>query len=128
MRDPPPSPSVSLSIEPFLRYAIVQSQLKGYLIPSSISSTAKATAFADDVEFFITEECYFLKIIKAYDIYSQQSGSKLNKEKSSVLFGGNWKEKYNSPLNCKVNREGEKYLGATLAILQAGKIKTGTTF
>ncbi|KAJ1525858.1 hypothetical protein ONE63_009051 [Megalurothrips usitatus] len=112
--DPIAGPLYILSIEPFLRYANNFSKLKGYKIPNSPSVSAKSTAFADDINFFITEDEDFKKINEAYDIFSQQSGGKLNEEKSSLLLCGNWKSRSNYPIQCILNNEGDKFLGVQL--------------
>ncbi|KAJ1528786.1 hypothetical protein ONE63_007167 [Megalurothrips usitatus] len=112
--DPIAGPLYILSIEPFLRYANNFSKLEGYKIPNSPSVSAKSTAFADDINFFITEDEDFKKINEAYDIFSQQSGGKLNEEKSSLLLCGKWKSRSNYPIQCIINNEGDKFLGVQL--------------
>ncbi len=112
--DPIAGPLYVLSIEPFLRLTFSSYiNIKGYQIPNSIK-TVKATAFADDINFLISQDEDFEKIEEAFKIYSQQSSAQLNVTKSSGLFCGGWKGRKDKPLDCTWNDEGSKYLGVYL--------------
>lgn len=102
-----------LTIEPFLRLAIKHMNLRGYTIPMSIKTT-KCTAFADDVNFLITQDQDFEIIKEAYRFYSEQSGAKLNESKSNGLFCGQWKQRNDKPIQCEWNSKGSKFLGIFL--------------
>lgn len=111
--DPIAGPLFIIIIEPFLRIVIKRMNLKGYTIPLSIKTT-KCTAFADDVNFLITNDQDFESIKQAFRYYSQQSGAQLNEAKSSGLFCGQWKSRSDTPLQCQWNSEGMKFLGIYL--------------
>lgn len=111
--DPIAGPLYIIIIEPFLRLAVKLMSVRGYLIPQSIKTT-KCTAFADDVNFFITQDRDFETIKEAYRYYSQQSGAQLNEAKSSGLFCGQWKNRMDKPIECEWNSEGSKFLGVYL--------------
>lgn len=111
--DPIAGPLYVLTIEPFLRLAIKHMNLRGYTIPMSIKTT-KCTAFADDVNFLITQDQDFEIIKEAYRFYSEQSGAKLNESKSNGLFCGQWKQRNDKPIQCEWNSKGSKFLGIFL--------------
>lgn len=102
----------TISAEPFLKQ-IEKSGISGFKIPRS-KITIRSTAFADDVNFFITNNEDFQKITQAFNTYSSQSGAKLNQQKSSGLFCGSWRQRSDTPFNCTWNNEGSKFLGVHL--------------
>lgn len=111
--DPIAGPLYVLSIEPFLRYVDNNTNIRGYHLPMSTKSV-KCTAFADDTNFFISQEDDFEKIEQAFTLYSHQSGARLNQTKSTGLFCGSWKNRTDRPLQFKYNNLGSKYLGVYL--------------
>lgn len=110
--DPIAGPLYILSIEPFLKYAC--NQIIGYPIPLSTNKTAKCTAFADDLNFFIVADQDFEKIDLAFQLYSQQSGAKLNQAKSNGILCGSWKSRLDNPQQYSWNNEGSRFLGVHL--------------
>lgn len=111
--DPIAGPLYVLSFEPFLRLAEKMMTPSGIPIPNS-NLKVKATAFADDVHFVITDDQDFEKITTAYTIYSQESGAQLNASKSKGLFCGSWKNRNDKPLDCHWTKDGLKILGVFL--------------
>lgn len=110
--EPLAGPLYIISIEPFLKL-IQRFGLRGFKIPRSQITTI-TTAFADDINFFITQDEDFPKINEAYNIYSAQSGASLNQEKSAGLFCGSWKLRNDSPFTTNWNNQGMKFLGVYL--------------
>lgn len=111
--DPLAGPLFSISIEPFLRLINQENQLAGYRIPNS-SINVRSTAFADDVNLFITNNEDFKKVPHCFQEYSQESGAKLNNQKSDGLFCGSWKTRSDHPFECKWSSDGKKFLGVHL--------------
>ena len=102
-----------LAIEPLLD-KIRKSNIAGLEIPNSDGRHCKLTAYADDVEFFITQNQDFNELIKWLNIYERASNAKINLGKSEGLWVGRWRNRNNTPLDIKWTNSGLKLLGVYL--------------
>ena len=91
-----------LSLEPVLNQIRKDSTIYGCPIPGNRNSPPKLSAYADDCKFVVRTDDSVESIIKHYDKYSRFSGSKLNKDKTEVMYLGRWRDKENNPQNIKV--------------------------
>lgn len=111
--DPIAGPLYIISVEPFLRSIMKTNLLAGYSLPGTQLQIFN-TAFADDIQVFITKEEDFKNTQNAFKEYSHQSSALLNEEKSSCLFTGQWKHRTDTPISCHCSSEGMKFLGVHL--------------
>ena len=91
-----------LSLEPVLNKIRNDPTIQGCPIPGNFKNPPKLTAYADDCKFVVKTDDSVETIIKHYDEYSNFSGSKLNKNKTEVMYLGRWRDKTSNPQNIKV--------------------------
>lgn len=106
-------PLFSLSIEPFLN--LCRQCLDGVSLPMLPSRKLVTSAYADDISVFITGNSDFKLFEKVYTIYAKQSGSMLNRDKSSGFWAGSWKGRQDTPLDFKWTSQNIKVLGITFS-------------
>ena len=105
-----------LAIEPLLDKIRTEKNIQGITIPNSKpdDQQCKLTAYADDVEFFITRHQDFEKLTHWLNVYERASNSRINLGKSEGLWVGSWRNCTTSPLGIKWNNKGLKLLGVYL--------------
>lgn len=102
----------SLTAEPFLR--LCRSRLEGFPLPGLPERRLVVSGYADDFSAFIANDQDFDRLRDVYDVYSAQSGAKLNAEKSTGLWAGSWIGRQDTPLGFAWSSEGAKVLGVVL--------------
>jgi hypothetical protein len=85
-----------LCLEPILNKIRKDDSIKGVKIPGQLEQQ-KTSAFADDGNFFLTNDESVGKVISWFDYFGKGSGAKLNKGKSKVLYFGKWKTRSDHP-------------------------------
>lgn len=103
----------SLAIEPFLN--LCRQYLDGVSLPIIPAQKLVTSAYADDVSVFITNNLDFKLFEEIYAIYAKQSGSILNRDKSSGFWAGSWKGREDTPLSFKWTSQNIKVLGITFS-------------
>ena len=101
----------TLCIEPLLHKIRTKSGMQGFQFPDSDGEKSYLSAYADDVDFFITNNSDFEKLHKWLEIYEKASNAKINMVKSEGLWAGRWKNRQDRPLGMKYNNVGLKMLG-----------------
>ena len=90
-----------LALEPVLINIRADDRISGCPIPGRRTNPPKLTAFADDCKFVINTDQSVSVIFEHFDNYSKFSGSKINKDKTELLFIGTWRNRIETPLNIK---------------------------
>ena len=94
-----------LSLEPVLINIRKDPQVLGCPIPGNRINSPKLTAFADDCKFVVKTNESVEAILRHFDRYSKISGSKLNKNKTEIMYLGRWRDKDDTHLNIKIVKE-----------------------
>ena len=84
--------------------------IKGIRLPGTVECQ-KLIQHADDTTIFITENKDFEALESIFQIYSEGSGSKINKEKSHGLWLGKWKNRKDKPGGLNWENQSLKILG-----------------
>ena len=79
-----------LCIEPFAQKIRLDKYIKGLQLPGSLIE-CKISQYADDTNCIVTSKESIRKIFVLSELYSLASGAKLNKEKSTGVWLGAWK-------------------------------------
>ena len=90
-----------LALEPTLINIRADKRISGCPIPGRSVNPPKLTAFADDCKFVIISDLSVSAIFEHFDNYSKFSGSKVNKDKTELMFIGIWRNRTDTPLNIK---------------------------
>ena len=88
-----------ISLEPFLHKIREDTNIKGITLPGG--KIQKVLAFADDANFFPTNNKSIEKIMETSKHFGRASGSEINEKKTQALALGTWKPQERDPLGIK---------------------------
>ena len=89
-----------LCIEPFAIKIRSDPHISGLKLPGS-NDESRISQYADDTTCIITSYSSIRKIFMVSELFSLASGAKLNRDKSSGLWLGSWKNSKEKPFNLK---------------------------
>ena len=99
----------SISIEPLLSLIRRNNRITG--LPISIDKLeVRVSAYADDINLFITYEC-FQVISELLSLHKRSSNASINVLKSNGLWCGSWKYRQDRSLEICCNNKGLQFLG-----------------
>ena len=103
-----------LSLEPLLQAIQQNKRIKGAPMPephNKSSQSFKVSAYADDVNVFITTNDSFTALNEELEKFEVASGSKLNRNRTNGLWISGWKSRQDSPLDIKWTTKSIKIFG-----------------
>lgn len=103
----------SISTEPFL--SSCRRLMEGTGFPLVRNFHLTVSAYADDFSFYISKDSDFPVLQRVYNVFSKQSGSILNVNKSVGFWTGTWSHRWDHPLNFRWSNKEIKILGITFS-------------
>lgn len=100
-----------LYLEPLLARFRKEHSFLGLHIPGGEGVRAKVTAYADDTTLFLASEGDFGVVERILAAFTEATGARVNRRKSSVLFVGSWAHRMDVPGGFSLCPDGLRILG-----------------
>jgi len=108
----------ALSIEPLLHFIRKSADIRGFSPDPSVPPV-KSSAYADDVDAFLTRDSEFEALHDCLGVYERASSAEVNLVKTEGLWSGSWRGRRDAPLGLRWNSDGLKCLGAFVGNTEA---------